>query len=79
MLSSLNKLIVQTASTIMQSDFILRWQYICFFAGLKEKVLLHTATYRMMLGANPSKTHMLLKRTSVQHSEQKVSISTQDV
>ena len=42
-------------------------------SGLKEKILLHTATYRMMLGANPSKTHLLLKRSSVQQQDQKVS------
>lgn len=48
--------------------------FLIIISGLKEKILLHTATYRMMLGANPSKTHLLLKRSTVQQADQKVSV-----
>ncbi|XP_067948449.1 sterol regulatory element-binding protein 1-like [Watersipora subatra] len=35
-----------------------------YMAGTKEMLYLHTATLRMMLGANPCKTHLLLKQSS---------------
>ena len=36
---------------------------IVILIGIKERLCLHTATLRIMLGANPSKTHLLLKHT----------------